>query len=287
MIRLVKYLRDFKGTFDCKSIILMTLLGNQVNAVEAGYHPELYKDVPSTLVTLLGKLAETLPVTMPAVLDPANTGENFTDRYWDSWNYCNFRDCVIRYAQWVRCAYDEEQHLVSIKEWGAVFGEEFESCALTVEGKSKSFTRASGWSGEQFIDQPPYCFPFYLNPRLHVQIVGRVTGFVDYEEVPRNGFRQYELAKQGNKVRKNRQLQFTANTNVMKPYDIYWKVRNSGVEAAQRGQLRGEICKGEKDSNQNNESTAYKGHHYIECYVVKRGTVVARDRQDVIVSNDW
>ena len=34
VIRLIKYLRDFKGTFGVKSIILTTLLGNAVNFVE-------------------------------------------------------------------------------------------------------------------------------------------------------------------------------------------------------------------------------------------------------------
>lgn len=80
VVRLVKYLRDFKSTFVCKSIILTTLLGNEVSKAEATGHPERLADIPSTLATLLGNLADALPHSMPAVMDPAGTGDNFTDR---------------------------------------------------------------------------------------------------------------------------------------------------------------------------------------------------------------
>ncbi len=281
-VRLVKYLRDFKNTFDCKSIILMKLLGNRVNAVEAGYRPGLYVDIPSTLVTLLGKLADALPMTMLAVLDPANTGENFTDRYGESWNYSNFRTCIISYAKRVRSAYEEENRDISIKKWCSIFGDEFKPDTLARKAWSDPFTASVTWTGEQFIDQHPYNFPIGINPRFRTRIIGRVTGLATDGETRRNGFRQFELSKHGNLVPKNRSLQFTIITNVPEPYTVYWKVRNSGVEASRLQQLRGEICKDE-GFNQKTETTSYAGRHYIECYIVKRGTVVARDRQNVIV----
>ncbi len=124
-VRLMKYLRDFKNTFECKSIILMTLLGNQVNVVEASYTPELYGDVPSTLVTLLGKLANTLPTAMPTIMDPAQTGENFTDRYGETWNYGNFRAWMTYYMERMRDAHEEEDVSLSIAKWRRVFGDKF------------------------------------------------------------------------------------------------------------------------------------------------------------------
>ena len=51
VVRLLKYLRDYKNTFSCKSIILTTLLGNELNPVIADLQPESYKDVPTTLNT--------------------------------------------------------------------------------------------------------------------------------------------------------------------------------------------------------------------------------------------
>lgn len=284
-MRLVKYLRDFKNTFDCKSIILMTLLGNQVNSVEAGYSPELYADVPSTLLTLLGKLASALPTTMPAVLDPANTGENFSDRYGESWNYGNFRARIVNYAERVRSAYEEKNRDVSITKWRGVFGNEFKPDTLMRKALSDPFTASVPWASEQFIDQSPYNFPLRIDPRFHARIMGRVTGLTTNGGTQRNGFRQFELSKQGNLALKKRSLRFTVSTDVPEPYNVYWKVRNGGAEASKAQQLRGEISK-DAGSREKTETTSYAGYHYVECYIVKNGIVVARARQDVIVFNN-
>ena len=46
--------------------------------------------------------------------------------------------------------------------------------------------------------------------------------------------------------------------------------------------LRGEITR-DNGTRSKKESTAYRGSHYVECYVVKDGEVVAVDRQQVFV----
>ena len=71
------------------------------------------------------------------------------------------------------------------------------------------------------------------------------------------------------------------------PYRVFWKVRNGGEEANKvSGGLRGEITEGTSSSgtHQKTETTLYRGSHYVECYVVKDGVVVAKDRQTVIVT---
>jgi hypothetical protein len=69
--------------------------------------------------------------------------------------------------------------------------------------------------------------------------------------------------------------------NVAPPYDVYWKIRNTGSEARQAGCLRGEI---RKKSGTHTETTLYAGEHWVECYVVKHGRCVAKARQPVIIS---
>jgi hypothetical protein len=285
VIRLIKYLRDFKDTFSCKSIILMTLLGNQVNAIEASNSPELYKDIPTTLITLLEKLAADLPETMPAVMDPAETGENFSDRYADEWNYENFRSCIKSYARRARSAYDEEDRETSIILWRDIFGKKFKSDVVIGKALGEAFPASVPWSGEQFIDQPPYKFPIRIDPRFHVRITGRVTGFSKGQFTRRNGFRQFELAKQGNFVPKNRSLRFSVTTDIQESFTVYWKVRNGGSEANKSEQLRGEISEDE-GNRQKTETTSYAGSHYVECYIVKNNVVVAQDRQVVTVTKN-
>lgn len=67
---------------------------------------------------------------------------------------------------------------------------------------------------------------------------------------------------------------------VPEPYDIYWKVKNYGAEAERANCLRGQIVSGTKHRS---EPTAYRGHHYVEVYIVKNGRCVAINRQRVDV----
>lgn len=281
-MRLIKYLRDFKNTFDCKSIMLMTLIGNLVKVDES---TALYTDVPSTLVILMGKLAQWLPWTMPDIFDPAGTGDNFSARYSDEWNYDNFRTRIINYAELMRSAYDEADIDTSIKKWRDIFGDQFKPGTLAGKAFGVTLSVSIPWTGEKFIDRTPYDFPMRIDPKLNARITGRVLGLATGQVTRRNGFRQFELAKQGNKVPKNRSLKFSVRTNVPAPFTVYWKVRNGGVEANEAKALRGEISKDE-GLWQKTETTLYKGHHYVECYIVKNGAVVARDRQDVNVMNN-
>ena len=72
-------------------------------------------------------------------------------------------------------------------------------------------------------------------------------------------------------------------TNCPDPYIVLWKVKNVGVEAEKRNQLRGEI----KDKGKTIvEHTNFYGRHYIECYIIKDGVCVARDKVDVPIGRD-
>lgn len=283
VVRLMKYLRDYKNTFSCKSIILKTLLGQGISHVEAIVRPDCYSDLPTALRTIVRKLADDLPATMPAVMDPGGTGDNFTDRYRDEWNYDNFRTCMIRYADKIDAAHDEADRDESIALWRDIFGDVFKPGTALAKAAEASSSSSLSWAGEKYIDQQPFAFPIQRSAVSRVKLEGRVTGLKTGQTYRRNGFRQFTLSKNGNRVPKNRSIRFKATTNVAAPYDMYWKVRNGGADAAAAGELRGEIRKDEGQGVRV-ESTSYAGYHYVEVYVVKDGTVVATDRQGVIVT---
>ena len=67
-------------------------------------------------------------------------------------------------------------------------------------------------------------------------------------------------------------------TNCPPPYKIFWKVKNVGVEAEKRNQLRGEIC---EKGNTIVEHSNFFGKHYIECYIIKDGKCVARNKVNI------
>lgn len=285
VVRLVKYLRDFKQTFSCKSIILTTLLGETVQPSEEHLAPQLYTDVPTALRTMMRRLADSLPPGMPAVYDPADTGDDFTERYRYAWNYVNFRKQIVYYADKIDAAFVKGDSAESTRVWREIFGASFrEATATTASVVAKDTASASvSWDGEQFIDADPFDFPKDFHDGAKLRISARCTGLYVGEVYLRNGFRQFRLAGRGGRVPKNRSLTFTATTNVP-GVTLYWKVRNGGQEAAETtGGLRGEI---RKDSGGSKlvEHTSYAGKHYVECYAVLDGAVVAMDHQVVIVT---
>jgi len=72
-------------------------------------------------------------------------------------------------------------------------------------------------------------------------------------------------------------LRFVANTNVPAPYEVHWQVVNTGREAIEAGQLRGDFYDSEKGRNGIRwETTAFAGTHWVEAFIVKNGACLAR-----------
>ncbi|MCH5462742.1 nucleotidyltransferase [Lactobacillus sp. LC28-10] len=98
-------------------------------------------------------------------------------------------------------------------------------------------------------------------------------------KILQNGFRPFYLQSflaRKHLLKVNRKIHFfIADSNI--PESIksnvkyYWKVRNTG-EAA-KGRERGMIVKGEETQD---ERSDFNGDHYVECYAVRRGVVIAR-----------
>lgn len=80
-------------------------------------------------------------------------------------------------------------------------------------------------------------------------------------------------------------LKFKLETNALPPYEVKWQVVNTGQEAYQANQLRGEFY--DNDAQGNNvkwEQTSFRGTHWVEAFVIKNGVCVARsDRKYVMI----
>ena len=127
--------------------------------------------------------------------------------------------------------------------------------------------------GEQFIEE---IYPVYIMYSLKIDC-----------EITQNGFRTgllSEFIKKKFMIKQNRKLKFMIVENdIPKPYEIYWKVRNVGYEAIRRNCIRGQIKKGVEYLS---ESTNFYGPHYVECYIIKDGICVARDKISVSIDYD-
>lgn len=276
VIRLMKYLRDFKQRFSVRSVVLSFLLAEQVSEYRKTLDPGCYKDLPTAFVTLIKDLDTWLQArpTLPFLTDPSCPTQNFHDR-WDAEQYRAFRDRIHYYAAKAGAAYNlpaSDGVDASLKAWQEIFGESFckppEKKAVEA---SLSLTRAS--DHEQDIEADLH-IPIDLSAGYRIVIQGRVRKHA------RMG--AYYLAKRGNRVQKNRTIDFSLSTNtVPPPYKVYWKVKNYGTEAEQADCLRGQIVHTGSDGRW--ENTRYRGNHYVEVYVVKDNRCVALNRQRVVV----
>lgn len=123
-----------------------------------------------------------------------------------------------------------------------------------------------GSKTEQFISE---LFPVDIRYSLRIDCL-----------VTQDGFRPCFLSTilRDNKwLGRKKQLDFRiVNTNCPEPKLIYWKVRNVGEEAIKRNMIRGEIrC---TNNCHHKEHTDFSGPHFVECYLVKNGICVAKDR---------
>lgn len=175
-----------------------------------------------------------------------------------------FQTKADKARQWCQDAIDADTDAKKEKKWRKVFGSAF-PITETAQKASARFRDT-----EEFIEQR---FPVDISWRLHID-----------SEVSKEGKSEGNLRK----LRRvfhwlplGRKLRFyVVECDVPEPYSVFWKVRNVGQIAEQRDQIRGQIT--EDEGHQSRRETAdFDGQHFVECYVVKDGVCVARDRIDV------
>ena len=140
-----------------------------------------------------------------------------------------------------------------------------------LEDSYKSFFKSFSFRNtEQFIED---LYP--VNIKYDLDIEGRV-----YQD----GFRP-ELLSVLKILRHRKKIEFFINsTSVPKPYRIFWKVRNVGYQAEKRDCIRGQIVESKFETK--TEPISFDGPHFVECYIIKDGVCVARDRVDVPIKLD-
>lgn len=275
VIRLMKYLRDFKDTFSCKSVILSILLGNSVSDAAAWGDDSQYSDVPTALKNIVGALDDYLQdnEVMPSIDDPSEPTENYNHR-WDQQEYANFRTKIHLYRGWIDEAYFEEEAEESRTKWRRLFGDKFGTYDTTVKKASESHLSVKGVHNTDETLEGRWGIRTRLDRAYRAHVTGRVA--------KRRGFREYELSKYGNVVPTNSTIKLSIRHNVRGAVEVYWKVRNTGDEAIRADCIRGQV---EKDNGtlSRTEPTKFRGRHYVEAYIVKDGICVAMDHQEVRV----
>jgi len=157
--RLLKFLRDHKDNFSVKSILLTTMLGNQVSSSEK--ESNHFSDLPTALKALSSRLNDFLQSNemMPTIDNPVMPAENF-NRHWDQKKYSNFRDKFDIYAKKINEAFGEKDNDESVKKWRKLFGDKFGKLKDSESGNKTSGTLGGGAMSVGVIPTVPAKSPY-------------------------------------------------------------------------------------------------------------------------------
>ncbi len=259
VIRLAKYLRDIKQTFSVKSILLTTLLADQVKV--GVWSPddadELYPDVPTALKTIFNRLDDYLQnnKTMPHIYNPSLPEEDFV-RHWDEKKYQNFRKWISFYTTKINAAYEANRD-ESILLWRQVFGDDFaKGIAVSPPVKSR-------------FDVPHRQTPPWPMNLSHTVEVGAKV----YKERGR-GLLATFLNKTRKQLNKKVWIRFKATTSCNDFDSIEWQVVNTGRDAGRC--LRGDFYPSDDGRNVRWETTLYRGMHWVEAFLISDDECIAR-----------
>ena len=179
------------------------------------------------------------------------------------------------------------------------------SAALQLRGARAVGDSLKSSFGEKIINEAMKSFPSSGTGKTSALVVGKTrlpSRFsVPHRQAPRWPVqRQYSVSVSGRyknrngwhsfksdsrPLPKNRDLLFSAKTDVPKSFNVYWQVVNTGKQARQTDQLRGEIFPSKTAGSgglTQKEATRYTGMHWIECFIVKNDVCLARSGEFVV-----
>ena len=172
-------------------------------------------------------------------------------------------------------AIDSEKKTGVNKKWKKVFGRPFPDAVDFINETSMESFSYSWNDTEEFIEDK-----YPIDIRNYVLSIDC--------DVLQNGFRQNSLRNMLSKkipLLPNKKLTFkVTKTDVPHPYHIEWKVLNRGEIAQRKNQVRGQIIS-DAGQHQQTEHTKFRGEHFVECYAIKNGIVVAKSRIDVPIAS--
>jgi len=279
--RLLKYLRDTKQTFSAKSVLLTTLIGQQVGFLDKMGLVSDFTDVPSGLKAILSRLDDFLQEheDMPEVENPALEGESFT-RNWTDDQYSNFRTMINRYREWVDEAFEEEDRDESIRKWRRVFvaafakGETLKKAAAVADNSvGQDVVPLVKRVGAAILERIPRRLPHVQKLKYRRGKSIRIR--VEAVEKARKGSPAIRSLTNGDIIQAGSGVEFLASTGsgqpISKDWFVLWQVVNTGQAAIDSACPRGEFNRSDSHCRRF-ESVQYYGAHWVQAFLINERT---------------
>lgn len=284
--RLIKYLRDIKTRFVCSSVLLTTLLAQQID--EADKDSKAFADVPTALQTVMGRLDDWLQArpTKPAVCNPflaqGEAAEDFAAD-WTQVQYDNFRASIHRYRGWIDEAVNAIDRDNSVGAWRRLFGDAFAGSVQLDETAGRFALASPTGAGRNLFQDlvdlvvtfgrsaippnfrrvPHMVRPIWTDRRdPDLEVVVRAT----LKGGPKSMYAQ--AVGSGDPLRPGQKIWFHAVRISGEPigsaYDVHWRITNTGDVPSPRGDYYPS-----EPGHEREETLAWRGVHLAEAFVVR------------------
>lgn len=160
-------------------------------------------------------------------------------------------------------------------KWKKVFGRPFPASTEVAKESAVAHRTPAYDDTEEFIEDR---YPIDIRYAIKIDCSVKQDGFLERKLRAMLSKKLPLLAK--------KKLEFeVVETNVPRSFSVEWKVLNRGEEAKRRNEIRGQIVPDDGHRSKK-EATDFRGDHVVECYAIKNGVVVAKDRIHVPISTN-
>jgi len=288
--RLIKYLRNIRREFECPSVVLTTLLAEQIHWNDKG--SDGFKDVPSSLKSVFGRLDDWLRVrpVKPPICNPHLAGEDFAAAMTQE-QYAAFRTVIERLRGLIDEAFETEGIENSLAAWRKVFGDEFGKGAMITAkaelDESEVLVRAMItttahhhdnlvdqirkfgrwiWSPKQdrppHLRMPPWQRADVVSDQVRISAEWRQSQhhpesrrIRDFDELPRRGGLWFDVT-------------VNAGEAIPPGHYVRWRITNTGAMALAIGAGRGGF-ESPTLVHKRWEGLQYRGVHLAEAFVIR------------------
>jgi len=216
------------------------------------------------------------------VQNPVDEGENFADKWND---YPDRRNAFMTWLQKVSVDFENVSKAETVADGLIMLDESLgrqtmDKVATELGVKRESLLPAivstasmvPALGDESHVLSPATQFQLVPVP----QYTAKISAGVYFKKGSKKGRFLWPMSDKP--VPKSVWLKFTLKTNVPEPYSSRWQVVNTGEEAMRDNQPRGDFYNADNpDKHVRWESTAYRGTHWVEAFVLNSaGVCVAR-----------